>query len=410
MTFPVEKDTPFLQGASLAPAIFGRSPSFAPKMQRPFHVLHTFSSNSSVPYLTWFTDRAQREGAPHYSFLLMTRERPAMIDEMAARGFPVKWLRYDDRRRKSGMLRALPWFLGHMRKLKPDIVHCNLFDDSVPGLLAAKMAGVRARVITRQDTGYHWMHTPKWMAFDRMNARVATDIISISQEAREFLIEKEGAPKEKIRLVHNGIPPEVFTRQKPETIARLAERFGTKGRFPVVGTIARFIPWKGYEQITDAASLVVKEHPKALFLFCGRGDQQEAIRQRVASLGLQDHVVFTDWVERGDIPSLYGLMDVYLHAAVLEPFGLVYAEAMMNGVPVVSTPTGAARDAIRDGVNGILAERDGQALAQGVAKLLSLDHKAIGEAGRKTALGMYSFDVMWNGTMGVYEQALSRKR
>lgn len=373
-------------------------------------MLHTFANNSSVPYLTWFTERAQQEGGPHYSFLLMSSERPAMIDEMAARGYPVKWLRYDDRRRKSGMLRALPWFIGHMRRMRPDIVHCNLFDDSVPGLLAAKMAGVRTRVITRQDTGYHWMHTPKWMFFDRMNTRVATDVITISQEAREFLIEKEGTPQEKIRLVHNGIPSEIFTRQKPETIARLAEQFGTKGRFPVVGTIARFIPWKGYVQITEAASLIVKKYPKALFLFCGRGEQQEAIRQLVDSLCLRDHVVFTNWVDRGDIPSLYGLMDIYLHAAVLEPFGLVYAEAMMNGVPIVSTPTGAARDAIQNGTNGILTECNGQALAAGVAKLLSMDRKAIGEAGRKTSLEMYSFDTMWNGTMDVYKQALSRNR
>jgi glycosyltransferase involved in cell wall biosynthesis len=338
----------------------------------------------------------------------MAKERPEMIDEMAGRGYTVKWLRYDDRHRKSGMLRALPWLLSHMRGMKPDIVHCNLFDDSVPGLIAAKLAGIRTRVITRQDTGYHWMHTPKWMAFDRMNARAATDIIAISREAKEFLVDKEDTPAEKIRLVHNGIPPEVFTRQRPETIALLAKRFGTEGRFPVVGTIARFIPWKGYDQITDAASIIVKKYPKALFMFCGRGDQQEAIRHRVGQLGLEDNVVFTDWVEREDIPSLYALMDVYLHAAVLEPFGLVYAEAMMNGVPIVSTSTGAARDAIQDGINGILADRSGQALAHGVEKLLSMDLEAIGNAGRRTALEMYSFDVMWNGTLDVYKQALSR--
>ncbi|MBK9421156.1 MAG: glycosyltransferase [Flavobacteriales bacterium] len=76
------------------------------------------------------------------------------------------------------------------------------------------------------------------------------------------------------------------------------------------------------------------------------GAQEIAIRQRVEEAGLTAYVVFTGWVDRADMPSFYGLLDLYLHAAALEPFGLVYAETMMNGVPVVSTRTGAALDAI----------------------------------------------------------------
>lgn len=300
----------------------------------PMHVLHTFANESAVPYLTWFSKRAAQEGNLLYSFLLMTKERPAMIDEMAAHGFPVHWIAYSDDQRKRGVLKALPWMWHHMSRIKPDIVHCNMLDDTVPGLLAARFAGIPVRVMSRQDTGYHWLHAPGWMRVDRWNARLATDIITISEEAREFLINQEGSPPEKIHLVHNGIPPDIFTRQTSEDISRLRQRFGTQGRFPVVGTIARFIPWKGYHRIVEAAALVVKRHPKALFLFCGTGDQQEEIRRQVAEAGLDDHVVFTGWVERTDIPSFLGLLDLYLHAALMEPFGLVYAEAMMNAVPV----------------------------------------------------------------------------
>ena len=111
-----------------------------------------------------------------------------------------------------------------------------------------------------------------------------------------------------------------------------------------------------------------------------------------------------------DIPSFFGVMDIYLHAAIMEPFGLVYPEAMMNGVPVVSTRTGAARDAIEDGHNGIFAkERNAEGLADGIERMLESDMKAMGEAGRQTALHMYHFDRMWTGTMEVYRQALARK-
>lgn len=371
------------------------------------HVLHTFSNNSSVPYLSWFAERAAQEKQVRYSFIILYPERPAMLDEMRALGFECIWIRYSDEHRKSGILRAFPLLWKHIRRLQPDIVHCNLFDDSLPGLLAARLAGVRARVITRQDTGYHWKHAPKWVFLDRWNSRMATHVITISEESRRFLIDQEGTPEHKVHLVHNGIPPERFTRQDTSTMERLRARFGIQDKQLVIGTVARFIPWKGYRHIVDAAVRIVKERPEARFLFCGQGPQESEVRKWVEEAGLQEHIVFTGWVERGHMASLYGLLDVYLHAAELEPFGLVYAEAMMNAVPVVTTITGAAKDAIVDGRNGILVkERDGSSLAEGIERLLRADRMGIGEEGRKTALALFSFDTMWNGTMEVYRKAL----
>lgn len=379
-------------------------------MSQPLHVLHTFANNATVPYLSWFAERAAREGNVRYSFVNLYPERPAMIDEMAALGFPCEWVPYDDRHRKSGLLRAVPALLRHIRRHRPGIVHCNLFDDTVPGLIAARLAGVPIRVMTRQDTGFHWMHARQWLFVDRWNARLATDIIAISGESMRHLIEREGLPAGKMHLVHNGIPPGPHTAQDPQEIAALRARFGLLGRGPVFGNVARFIAWKGHRHLVDAARLLVQRHPQARFLLCGQGELEGEVRRWVHEAGLDDHVILTGRLERRQMPSFYGLLDAYLHAAVLEPFGLVYAEAMMNGVPVVSTATGAALDAITDGVNGFLArERSGAALAEAVERLLAADRKAIGEAGRATALRMYSFDTMWNGTMDVYRKALERQ-
>lgn len=377
---------------------------------RPIHVLHTFANNSEVPYLTWFAERAAIEGNVRYTFVILTPERPRMTDAMKSLGFDVVHIPYNDRHRKRGMLRALPLLWSHIERAQPDIVHCNLFDDSLPGLIAARLAGIKARVLTRQDTGFHWMHAPRWVALDRWNNRMATRIIAISGENRSFILEQEGAPAEKVDLVHNGIPPERFTRQDPTTMALLRSRFGVEPHHLVLGTVARFIAWKGHRHIVGAAKQIVQQVPHARFLLCGQGAYQQEIRAMVQEEGLNDHVVFTDRIEPHDMASFYGIMDAYLHAAVLEPFGLVYAEAMMNGVPVVSTRTGAALDAITDGVNGILVpEACAEAMADGVKRLLTSDRKAIGEAGRRTALHMYHFDVMWNGTMEVYRKALAER-
>lgn len=372
------------------------------------HILHTFANNSSVPYLSWFAERARREGGVWYTFLILFPERPEMMDEMRDKGFTVIWIPFNDKKRKWGMIRALPLLWWHMLRIKPDIVHCNLFDDSLPGLIAAWFAGIRTRVLTRQDTGYHWMHARKWVLLDRWNARLATHVIAISNECMRYLIEKENIPASKVTMVHNGIPEDLFTNQDALVIKRLRERFGTHDRYPVIGTVARFIEWKGYRTIVASARSLVRQHPNAIFLFCGQGPQEAEVRQWVVDAQLQHHVVFTGWVERAEMPSFFGLLDIYLHAAEMEPFGLVYVEAMMNAVPVISTRTGAALDSIVDGTNGFLAhERTPQALARSIERSLASDLAIIGRAGRDTALAMFPFDMMWHGTMALYRKALT---
>ena len=377
---------------------------------RPLHVMHVFATSGSVPYLTWFAQRAKKEGNVRFTFLVMYHERPAMMDEMPALGFDCHWIRFDPAKRKRGMIKALPWLWWHMVRYRPDVVHGHLFDDTLPAMIAAWAARIRLRVYTRQDSGYHWNYTPRWVFLDKFLAWSANRVIAVSGDVRDHMTRKEGVPAAKIAMVHNGIPPDRYTTQDPATMSRLRDRFGTNGRHPVLGTVARFIEWKGYRQIVDAARILVKRHPGARFLFCGTGPQEPQVRRWVKEYGLEDHVVFTGWVERDDVPSLFGIFDIYFHAADHEPFGFVYAEAMMAGVPVVSTPTGAALDAIEDGRSGILVkERSGEALAEGVERLLKSDGAALGRAGREIALRMFTFDGMYDGYMGIYQEMLKRR-
>lgn len=373
------------------------------------HIVHTFSNCSSVPYMSWFAARASREGSPRYSFILMHPERPRMIEEMEAYGFKCIWIKYSDRHRKRGILKTLPLMWWHILRLRPDVVHSHLFDDSLPAMIAAWAARVKVRAVTKQWTGVHWLQAPRWVWTDRLINRLATHLIAVTGECKQFMIDMEHADPAKIHLVHHGIDPGAETRVDAGTVDQLRQRFRTEGRFPVIGTVARMIEWKGHRPIVDAAQAVVERHPRALFLFCGMGELEKDVRKYVEEKGLADHILFTGRIPRPDMPSFYSLLDIYLHAAQLEPFGFVYPEAMMNAVPVVSTPTGAARDALEDGKSGILVERNGAAIAQGIERLLQLDRRAIGQAGREAALRLFTFDRMWAGTLKVYHQALGKE-
>ncbi|TND09359.1 MAG: glycosyltransferase [Bacteroidetes bacterium] len=369
------------------------------------HVICLMANNSSVPYFNWFAEAARNRSDVRFTFIALHKERPGMFADMEERGSRCIWVPFDDSRRKTSMLRAIVSLRRVFKNEKPDVVHSHLFDDSVPALIAARLAGVPVRVITKQDTAYHWFYAPKAVKYDRINNRNATHIVAVSEECKKFVLENEKADPLKVTMIHHGIPLEKLSASTDERKQELIRRFSLEGKF-VIGTVARLIPWKGYKTIVETAAIIVQEIPEAHFLFSGEGDQKEELLRMIRERKLEKHITFTGWVDRADIPSLYAVMDVYLHAAAFEPFGFVIAEAMINGTPVVSTVTGSAADAITSGENGFLsASQSAEGLAEGIRFMKQHDRKAIGLRGQETARRMFPFEKMFESYVELYREA-----
>ena len=368
------------------------------------NVMFLMANNSSVPYFNWFAEASTKDPNHKFSFVCLFPSRPKMIEDMARFGCDCYWIPFDCDQRKKDMLKVVYPLYKLFKKIKPDVIHSHLFDDSVPALLAARLAGVKRRVITKNDAGFHYHYAPKWMVFDKFNNWNATDIVAISGESKKLILDVEKPKAQKVHLIHHGIPASTLTLQIDEDKEMLKEKYNLHGRF-VIGTVSRLIEWKGYRYIIDAAEKVVKEIPNATFLFVGIGTQEEELKGLVKKKGLENHVVFTGWVERNLIPSLYGIMDFYVHAASVEPFGFVIAEAMMNGLPIISTSTGAAKDVIEDGKNGVLVpEKDGEAIYQAIMKLSKQNINHLKENAKGSAKELYEFQVMWQKHINLYSQ------
>jgi glycosyltransferase involved in cell wall biosynthesis len=367
------------------------------------HIVFVIANNSSVPYFKWFAEEAAKNRTHQFSFIMLHSERPNMIDDAAKCGWKCHWIKFDNDKRKSSMISSFFKLYSLFREIKPDVVHSHLFDDSLPTLLAARIAGVRKRVITKQDTTFHYYYAPKWVIADKFNNWNATDLIPVSKEAEDFIIDKENADQNKITMIHHGIPSKIFTKQTEEYKKELIHKYQLENKI-VIGTVARLIEWKGYRYIIEAAEKVVKEYPNAVFLFVGEGAQKNELIELAKKYGVYQNIIFAGWVERTHIPSLYAILDVYAHAASFEPFGFVIPEAMMNAAPVVSTPTGSALDSIIHKKNGYLVKyKDSSSLAEGI--LYTIKHgNDFKEKGKKTALEMFEFDVMYNNYIKLYEK------
>ena len=373
------------------------------------HIVFVISNESSVPYFKWFAEKAVKQDEHQFSFVTLFTEKPKMIEDVGKYGWKCYWFKFDHKKRKRGMVRTFFHLYKLFRKLKPDVVHTHLFDDSLPGLFAARLAGVKIRIVTKQDTTFHYFYAPKWVIVDKFNNWNATHIVPVSKEAEKFIIEKENAPKSKITMIHHGIPPEIFTQQSEILKKELVAKYQLEGK-KVIGTVARLIEWKGYRYIIEAIPIVIKKYPNTVFLFVGQGSQKEELEELAKKFNVLQYIIFTGWVDRIYTPSLYSIFDVYAHAANYEPFGFVIPEAMMNAVPVVSTPTGSALDAIQHKENGYLVKyKDAYSLAEGIC--YALEHGVeFKEKGRKTALEMFAFDKMWESYLELYKKALKANK
>ncbi len=329
-----------------------------------------------------------------------------MIEEVAKFGFTCHWIKFDHKKRKRGWLSSTLKLFLLLRKLKPDCIHSNLFDDALPTVIAGKLAGVKRRIVVKADTGFHWHYAPKAVFLDKLINRLATDLVAISEESKDFIIHKEKAKLEKICMIHHGIPiQQRLNKINQANVEDFRNEFNLNDKL-VIGVVARLILWKGHKYIVDAASEFIKENPSAVFLFIGLGDQTEAIKEQIKNLNLEKHIILTGWVHPDKLPSLFSTFDIFLHAASMEPFGFVIIEAMAHSLALLTTATGAAKDAIIHLENGYLMdEQSSTKINEGLNWILKNNtDKKLNRAAFKTAQEKFDFLIMYNNYVKLYSK------
>jgi len=89
-----------------------------------------------------------------------------------------------------------------------------------------------------------------------------------------------------------------------------------------------------------------------VLLIVGAGDGSP-LQELARALGIGDRVRVLP--RREDAAALFAAMDVFVHPALAESFGMVIVEAMAMGKPIVSTAVGIAPDVLEDSAIGVLA-------------------------------------------------------
>lgn len=373
-------------------------------MQKVLHFAQNSDTSGFFPQLGRWHDRTKYE----MLFATLNPIAPWLKELFESQG--VKCFSCDCTSRKDfpfGMLRLTKF----LRQEKVDIFHTHLYEPSIVGLWASVLARTPYRVMTRHHSDYLTrMNKPIHVKLDQMCTRLSHRVIAVSQHTADHLVEAEGAPREKIDVVLNGIDFERVQVSGADAKEKIRKEFDAEDSHLLL-TAARFHPEKGYFHLFDAMPML-KEKVKKPFklLIAGSGSFEQEFRDYVTRLNCDDVVRFVGF--RKDIADLMTSADLFVLPSLAEAFGLVLTESIYLGTPVVASRVGGIPEIIEDGVDGVLVPpANNEALADAVADLLNNPEKlnSLARTGREKIASKFQFQDMVKEYEKVYEKLIKEK-
>ncbi len=199
----------------------------------------------------------------------------------------------------------------------------------------------------------------------------ADRIVAVSEHERSNMIDFYEAPGDRIQVIPCGVDMDVF-KPMPKDEARRELGLGDENVLLYVGRVQ---PLKGPELLLESvARLGLDEGVKVLIVGGDvTGDEEVTkVRRLAGELGIDHLVSFEGTVPHKRLVHYYNAADLCVVPSFYESFGLVAAEAMACGTPVVATAVGGLPETVRDGLNGsLIRDRNPEALAEKISLLLN---------------------------------------
>lgn len=282
-----------------------------------------------------------------------------------------------------------------LRAFEPDVVHAH--EPLTPSTSMFAMRGA-ARAGVPVVATFH-SGASRALLFDlaapilRRMARAIAIRVAVSEAAAGFARRRIGG---RFRVIPNGVDVGRFRNAEPADLPP-----GRRVLF-----VGRLHARKGFPVAVDAFARLAARFDDVLLVGAGEGEDRRAVTGLPAEA--RGRVVLLGHVPNADLPPIHAACDLLVAPSRGgESFGIVVAEAMAAGLPVVASDIPGYREVVRDGVDGLLVPPgDPVALAEGCARILSDASLArrLAEGGRARA-ETFSWDRVVGDLEAAYEEA-----
>lgn len=212
-------------------------------------------------------------------------------------------------------------------------------------------------------------------------------VVAPSESVRDLIVSRGVTVP--VHAIPTGIDGRRFAAGQGK---RARARLGIPADAPVLGHLGRLAPEKNLPFLARAIARALKERPAARALIVGDGPSREEMDKIFAEAGVAERVVFAGKLTGPRLLDACAAMDLFAFASTSETQGLVLAEAMAAGAPVVALDASGVREVVHDGENGRLLPEDASAddLAGALADALKNRARLARwiEAARATASGL----------------------
>ncbi len=289
-----------------------------------------------------------------------------------------------------------PDLLRTAARVRPEVLHLHRAGWPEPRLLRdVRLVGAPAVV----ETNVFGRHDPS------PGARIIDRHLFVSEfcRARYGAVHGQDVSGPRHRVLYNPVDTDRFAACGP----------GREDAPPVVARVSRPDPDKWSGLGLEFLPHLLRAVPGAVYRVIGATPE---VREWFAARGLAGHVELCDPVaDDAALADFLGRARVMAHANDTgETFGMVIAEAMAAGLPVVTHPCPGLRDnaqleLVEDGVTGLVAAT-AEDYAAAVARLLADPDLArrMGAAGRDKARRLYRAQVVAARLMDLYDELFSR--
>ena len=295
------------------------------------------------------------------------------------------------------------------KSFRPNIIHAHLHEGIVIGKLASLWYGIPMVAdlqgsLTEEIMDHGFLPRWRWLVglvrwIEKKVNEMPNHLITSASRTTQLLTEKFGVTN--VSTIGDGVDLDVFYH-RPEDL-ELKTKLGIAIEAKVVVFIGVLTTYQGIDLLLDAAVLVLEEVPTAKFLVIGF--PEEAYREKAASMGLREHVIFTGKIAYADAPRYLSLGSVAVSPKVSSSeANLKLFTYMAMGLPSVVFDNLVNREILGD--LGVYAENgEVVAFAKMIVGLLRDSDRAqqLGEDCYQKASSAYSWEAVGYRLREVYE-------
>lgn len=250
-----------------------------------------------------------------------------------------------------------------------DLLHAEHWFSGISALPVAKRRGIPivqsyhsiAAPVDTPLTDGERPESPGRLAGEKRLAHEADLVIAVSEAEKQTAIERLEADPAHVRVVPHGVDTDLFHPCITNECIEQSDWIKSGGR-PEAIMVGRLHPLKGFDLVIDAVALIPSERRPMLRLIGAPPPDGDAyargLHEAVAYNGMIGTTAFDGALRRGELAERIRRAAVMIVPSHSETFGLVALEAAASGVPVVARNAGGLKEAVIDGVTGVLVSGD----------------------------------------------------